>query len=105
MCVIYMLTYFPPDIHATRRRLNTGPCARDTVRMAYEFALKHIGHDRESSEIWTDYIQFLKSGEVSNEVLRRPATNAQLAIEHMGGRTEDRRGAESIPARGSNTYG
>ncbi|KAI0092880.1 Suf-domain-containing protein [Irpex rosettiformis] len=48
------------------RRLNGGPNARDTVRMAYEFALNHIGHDKESSEIWTDYIQFLKSGETSN---------------------------------------
>ncbi|KAI0689097.1 hypothetical protein BC835DRAFT_1549432 [Cytidiella melzeri] len=47
------------------RRLNTGPNVRDTVRMAYEFALNHIGHDRESSELWSDYIQFLKAGETA----------------------------------------
>jgi len=33
------------------------------VRKAYEYALNHIGHDKESNEIWTDYIQFLKTGE------------------------------------------
>ena len=34
------------------------------MRKAYEYALNHIGHDKDSNEIWTDYIQFLKSGEV-----------------------------------------
>ncbi|KAI0337339.1 Suf-domain-containing protein [Trametopsis cervina] len=48
------------------RRMNAGPNSRDTVRMAYEFALIHIGHDKESSQLWTDYIQFLKSGETAN---------------------------------------
>lgn len=44
--------------------MNTGPNTRDTVRKAYEFALNHIGQDKESTEIWTDYIQFLKAAEV-----------------------------------------
>ena len=48
------------------RRMNQGPNSRDTVRKAYEYALNHIGHDKDSSEIWTDYIQLLKSGEVSD---------------------------------------
>ena len=34
------------------------------MRKAYEFALNCIGHDAESGEIWRDYIEFLKSGEV-----------------------------------------
>lgn len=51
-----------------RRKMNTGPDTRDTVRKAYEFALNHIGHDRDSSELWVDYIQFLKAGEVSRRI-------------------------------------
>lgn len=34
--------------------------------MAYEFTLSHVGQDKDSSEIWIDYIQFIKSGEVCN---------------------------------------
>ncbi len=44
--------------------MNSGPNTRETVRKAYEFALNHIGQDKEATEIWTDYIQFLKAGEV-----------------------------------------
>ncbi|KAI0070995.1 Suf-domain-containing protein [Panus rudis PR-1116 ss-1] len=47
------------------RRMNQGQNTRDTVRKAYEYALNHIGHDKESTEIWTDYIQFLKAGETA----------------------------------------
>jgi hypothetical protein len=49
---------------AVHRRVNTGPDTRDNIRMAYEFALRHVGHDKDSGELWSDYIQFLKSGEV-----------------------------------------
>ncbi|KAK7683506.1 hypothetical protein QCA50_013340 [Cerrena zonata] len=48
------------------KRMNQGPNVRDTVRKAYEYALNHIGHDKESTEIWTDYIQLLKAGEPAN---------------------------------------
>ena len=44
--------------------MNPGPATKDTVRKAYEFALTHIGHDKESSPIWMEYIQFLKQGDV-----------------------------------------
>jgi cleavage stimulation factor subunit 3 len=47
------------------RRLNIGPEARDNIRQAYEFALNHIGQDKDSGEIWNDYIQFIKAGECS----------------------------------------
>ncbi|KAF8999433.1 hypothetical protein BDQ17DRAFT_1361005 [Cyathus striatus] len=48
------------------RRLNSGTSTstRDTVRKSYEFALNHVGQDKDSGEIWNDYIQFLKAGEV-----------------------------------------
>lgn len=36
--------------------------ARQTVAQSYEFVLNNIGQDRESGQIWHDYIQFIKSG-------------------------------------------
>lgn len=44
--------------------MNTAPNSRDAVSRAYEFALNRIGQDKDSGEIWYDYIQFLKAGEV-----------------------------------------
>lgn len=38
---------------------------RDIVRKAYEFALNYVGQDKDSGEIWIDYIEFLRSGEAS----------------------------------------
>jgi hypothetical protein len=46
------------------RRINVDSSTRDIVRKAYEFALNHVGQDKDSGEIWSDYIQFLRSGEV-----------------------------------------
>ena len=48
-----------------RRRLNSANSQRDIVRKSYEFALNHIGQDKDSGPIWHDYIQLIKSGEVS----------------------------------------
>ncbi|KAL3434436.1 mRNA 3'-end-processing protein rna14 [Aspergillus tetrazonus] len=36
--------------------------ARKVISSAYELALQHIGMDKESGSIWTDYIQFIRSG-------------------------------------------
>ncbi|GJE94378.1 HAT and Suf domain-containing protein [Phanerochaete sordida] len=47
------------------QQMNTAPTNKDTVRKAYEFALNHIGHDKESGSIWSDYIQFLKDLEAA----------------------------------------
>ncbi|EJD00731.1 Suf-domain-containing protein [Fomitiporia mediterranea MF3/22] len=44
------------------RRLNVGPETRDTVAKAYDFALQHVGQDKDSGDIWAEYIQFVKSG-------------------------------------------
>lgn len=49
---------------ATYSRLNVTPAQRDNIRISYEFALNHVGQDKDSGQIWSDYIQFLKSGEV-----------------------------------------
>ncbi|KAF8173783.1 hypothetical protein K438DRAFT_1610401 [Mycena galopus ATCC 62051] len=48
------------------RRVNAGPTTRDTMRKAYDFALAHVGQDRDSGSIWEEYIQFLNSAESSN---------------------------------------
>ncbi|KAH9843581.1 Suf-domain-containing protein [Rhodofomes roseus] len=48
------------------RRVNTGPNSRDIIRTAYEFALGHVGQDKDSGEMWSDYIQFLKAGETTS---------------------------------------
>ena len=49
--------------------MNTGPQTRDIVRKAFEFALNHVGQDKDSADIWAEYIQFVKQGEVANATL------------------------------------
>ncbi|EJD42466.1 Suf-domain-containing protein [Auricularia subglabra TFB-10046 SS5] len=48
------------------RRFNTEPAQREVVKKAYEFALSHIGQDKDSGEIWKEYIDFLSAGETHN---------------------------------------
>ncbi|KAF2838611.1 Suf-domain-containing protein [Patellaria atrata CBS 101060] len=49
-----------------RRRNNlttdTTGAARQIVSQTYEFVLQTIGHDKDAGPIWSDYIQFVKSG-------------------------------------------
>ncbi|WVQ71644.1 hypothetical protein IAR50_001184 [Cryptococcus sp. DSM 104548] len=40
---------------------------RDTIAKAYDFALRECGNDRESGEIWDEYIKFVASGPTSNQ--------------------------------------
>ncbi|KAI8984849.1 hypothetical protein BD414DRAFT_489442 [Trametes punicea] len=47
------------------RRVTTGPNAREVIRKCYDFALGHVGQDKDSYEIWQDYINFLKAGETN----------------------------------------
>ncbi|KAI0771691.1 hypothetical protein BD413DRAFT_475587 [Trametes elegans] len=47
------------------RRVTTGANAREVIRKCYDFALGHVGQDKDSFEIWQDYINFLKAGETS----------------------------------------
>ncbi|KIK71023.1 hypothetical protein GYMLUDRAFT_33130 [Collybiopsis luxurians FD-317 M1] len=56
----YYLTYI--------RRINTGSDtqSRETIRKSYEFAINSIGSDKDSGDIWSDYIAFLNSGENSS---------------------------------------
>ncbi|WWC90032.1 uncharacterized protein L201_004962 [Kwoniella dendrophila CBS 6074] len=40
---------------------------RGTITKAYEFALKECGFDRESGEIWEEYIRFVSEGPAKNQ--------------------------------------
>lgn len=42
--------------------MNASPETRDIVAKAYDFALQHVGQDKDSGDIWGEYIQFVKSG-------------------------------------------
>ncbi|WWC69469.1 uncharacterized protein I206_103409 [Kwoniella pini CBS 10737] len=46
-----------PDVETTR----------GTIIKAYEFALKECGYDRESGEIWEEYIKFVSEGSAKNQ--------------------------------------
>lgn len=48
------------------RRNNDGPDGRQVVVKAYEFAISHVGQDKDSGEIWLGYIRYLKDGSAAN---------------------------------------
>ena len=92
--------------HATSNllfHLNTSPASREAASKAYEFALNHIGQDDDSREIWSDYIQFVKAGEVRHHL----ATFNMLLIPvadnyNMGRTTKDGRSMQGLPSRRPN---
>ncbi|TIA89122.1 hypothetical protein E3P99_02198 [Wallemia hederae] len=48
------------------RRNNYSAEGRQIVIKAYEFAISHVGQDKDSGEIWLAYIKFLKDGSATN---------------------------------------
>ncbi|KAF8632394.1 hypothetical protein AX17_004835 [Amanita inopinata Kibby_2008] len=64
------------------RRLNTSPATRDIVRKSYEFALQHVGQDKDSGQIWSDYIQFIRSGEATTTWEEQQQMDALRKIYH-----------------------
>ncbi|CAG8601414.1 8169_t:CDS:10 [Paraglomus brasilianum] len=55
------------------RRKTTGdksssltPEAREVLTKTYEFVLNHVGLDKDSGNIWSDYLFFLKTGEANS---------------------------------------
>ncbi|KAG5641047.1 hypothetical protein DXG03_006292 [Asterophora parasitica] len=64
------------------RRVNTGPSTRDTVRKSYKFALNHVGQDKDSGEIWRDYLQFLRSGETTTTWEEQQKMDALRKVYH-----------------------
>ncbi|EIW81739.1 Suf-domain-containing protein [Coniophora puteana RWD-64-598 SS2] len=64
------------------RRINTTPNSRENIRLAYEFALNRIGHDKDSGEIWNDYVQFIKSGNTTNTWEEQQKMDALRKVYH-----------------------
>ncbi|KAJ8697549.1 mRNA 3'-end-processing protein rna14 [Pleurotus ostreatus] len=64
------------------RRVNVGPAARGVIQKSYEFALAHIGHDKDSGSIWSDYIEFLKAGETSSTWEEQQKMDALRKVYH-----------------------
>ena len=50
-----------------------GAEARGVIGKSFEFALAHVGMDREAGELWKEYIGFLRAGEVSFIILSEVA--------------------------------
>lgn len=86
--------------------MNSAPATKDTVRKAYEFALNHIGHDKESGLIWNDYIQFLKDLEVRCPYRAANMHSARVVGHDALGRgPEERCDQKSLPAGRANSDG
>ncbi|KAF9236911.1 hypothetical protein BU15DRAFT_76511 [Melanogaster broomeanus] len=64
------------------RRVNTSQSSREAVSRAYEFALNRIGQDKDSGEIWHDYIQFLKAGETTTTWEEQQKMDALRKVYH-----------------------
>ncbi|KAG5223273.1 mRNA 3'-end-processing protein [Salix suchowensis] len=87
-----LLEQFPNNSHSFSRvgtfsdicprRVNVGPAARGAIQKSYEFALAHIGHDKDSGSIWSDYIEFLKAGETSSTWEEQQKMDALRKVYH-----------------------
>jgi cleavage stimulation factor subunit 3 len=64
------------------RRVNTGPSTREAVRKSYEFAVSHVGQDKDSGDIWMDYIQFLRAGETTTTWEEQQKMDALRKVYH-----------------------
>lgn len=40
---------------------------RDDLKKSYEYALKHIGHDKDSGDVWNAYISFLQDEQTNSD--------------------------------------
>ncbi|KAL0948925.1 hypothetical protein HGRIS_009033 [Hohenbuehelia grisea] len=63
-------------------RLNSKPNMRDAIDKAYEFALNYIGQDKDSGEIWADYIAFIKAGTTSSTWEEQQKMDALRKVYH-----------------------
>ena len=90
------------------RRLNTSPATRDVVRKSYEFALQHVGQDKDSGQIWSDYIQFIKSGEVRMHSIYHSQSHLLTACQgydDLGGTAKNGCAQKSLSSRRADTVG
>ncbi|KAI9738217.1 MAG: mRNA 3'-end-processing protein rna14 [Cirrosporium novae-zelandiae] len=59
-----LLWSFYLDYIRRRNNLTTDPDgrARQTISQAYDFALKQVGVDKDSGQLWQDYVHFIRTG-------------------------------------------
>ncbi|KAJ7665265.1 Suf-domain-containing protein [Mycena polygramma] len=62
------------------QHVNSGPETYEIIRNAYDFALDHIGQDRDSGSIWADYIQFLHAAGTTTPCQAEQKTDALRKI-------------------------
>jgi hypothetical protein len=86
------------------RRVNSDtadPNNRNTIKKAYEFALNHIGQDKDSGDIWRDYIDFIKEGEVCLDrfVMAKQSHKLPVDSDYLGSTAKNGRPAKYLPSR------
>jgi len=88
--------------------MNSGAGAREIVRKSYDFALNQVGQEKDSGDLWVDYIQFLRAAEVSiyQKVPMREFTFSFVCTAdfNVGGTAEDGCPAQSLPSCGTDTH-
>ncbi|KAJ7801935.1 hypothetical protein B0H14DRAFT_3489077 [Mycena olivaceomarginata] len=67
--------------------MNVGTGNPETVHKAFDFALSHIGQDRDSGSIWAEYIQFLNQVATSNPREAQQKMNALRKVYHRAVQT------------------
>lgn len=89
------------------RRVNKDPSTRDSVRQSYEFALQHVGLDKDSGDIWAEYLQFLHSWDVGLTQQTRRILYSFLPKDllYLARPAKDGFTPESIPPCSSNSAG
>lgn len=88
--------------------MNSGPGAREIVRKSYDFALNQVGQEKDSGDLWVDYIQFLRAAEAStySKVPMRKLTSSFVCTAdfNVGGTAEDGCLAQGLSSRGADTH-
>jgi hypothetical protein len=103
-CAVWPLTTCvstAPALIGNPRRLNSAPSQREIVRKSYEFALKHIGQDKDSGHIWHDYhpANQIRGGKYIHNHTLHTFRLMLLDINNMGRTTKNGCPSQSIPPR------
>lgn len=64
------------------RRMNTGSTAYGIICQAYDYALNHVGQDRDSAGIWAEYIQFLNNADTRTASERQKKVDGLRKVYH-----------------------
>ena len=62
---VEMFNFYLDYIRRMNNVLTGGEQARITISQAYEFVLSVVGIDKDSGRIWADYLEFVRSSQVT----------------------------------------